>query len=340
MDLDSDNDTFMHDGNVIASTEVHETSLNAVPDFNRLQRETSQSTRPRGSVPLPTGSPLKGIGAKRDDEVFDQHLTKRRDAPRPAKHSKLPYATLQTGLVYDVRMRFHVEPEPTEEDIHPEDPRRIHAIFESFVHAGLAWADGSKGPSNDYYMGRIDVRKVTKEEVCLVHASAHWDWVQSISTWSDDELKNPRQHPDVDKMDSIYVSTLTPYCAALSAGGAIEAARAVMLGKVKNVFAVIRPPGHHAEREDAKGFCFYDNVSIATKVCQREFGERCRKVFILDWDVHHGNGIQQANYSDPNVLYISLHLHMKGHFYPERSYRDNRTRYGDHLHCGTGSTLR
>lgn len=102
-------------------------------------------------------------------------------------------------------------------------------------------------------------------------------------------------------MDSVYISPLTPYCAALSAGGAIEACRAVMLGKVKNVFAVIRPPGHHAEREDAKGFCFYDNVSIATKVCQREFGERCRKVFILDWDVHHGNGIQQANYDDPNV---------------------------------------
>lgn len=112
-----------------------------------------------------------------------------------------------------------------------------------------------------------------------------------------------------------------------------------MLGRVKNVFAVIRPPGHHAEREDVKGFCFYDNVSIATKVCQREFGESCRKVMILDWDVHHGNGIQQANYSDPNVLYVSLHVHINGKFYPEQSYRDRRPPYGDHLHCGQGAGM-
>lgn len=112
-----------------------------------------------------------------------------------------------------------------------------------------------------------------------------------------------------------------------------------MLGKVKNVFAVIRPPGHHAEREDAKGFCFFDNVSIATKVCQREFGEQCRKVLIVDWDVHHGNGIQQANYDDPNVLYISLHVHERGRFYPELSYRDGRGPYGDLAHCGSGAGL-
>lgn len=343
MDLDDDLNELgiMHPESVIASTEAFLPPPNSmVGDPNRLAREHSASYRTdRLSTPLSAAHPLKGVGIKREDDVFDQHLTKRRDAPRPAKYPKLPYATSQTGLVYDVRMRFHVEPEPTEDDIHPEDPRRIHAIFEAFVNAGLAWGDGTKGPSNEYYMGRIDVRKVTREEVCLVHTPAHWDFVQSISTWSEEQLKLPRQHPDQRFMDSIYTSSLTPYCAALSAGGAIEAARAVMLGKVKNVFAVIRPPGHHAEREDAKGFCFYDNVSIATKVCQREFGERCRKVFVLDWDVHHGNGIQQANYNDPNVLYISLHLHQRGKFYPEGSYRDDRGPYGDPLHCGSGAGL-
>jgi histone deacetylase 6 len=340
MDLDGDLDTLMHDGEVIASTEAHASpSRSTANELKKLERERSGSNRSaRDSVPRSKGLLLKGAGIKRGEDVFDYQLTKRRDAPKPAKYQQLPYATAQTGLVYDVRMRFHVEPEPTEDDIHPEDPRRIHAIFESFVDAGLAWGDGTKGPSNEYYMGRIDVRKVTKEEVCLVHTEAHWDWIQSVSDWSEDELKEPVQHPG-HKMDSVYLSTLTPYCAALSAGGAIEACRAVMLGKVKNVFAVIRPPGHHAEREDAKGFCFYDNVSIATKVCQREFGEHCRKVFILDWDVHHGNGIQQANYDDPNVLYISLHVHERGRFYPECSYRDHRGPYGDHLHCGRGAGL-
>lgn len=262
----------------------------------------------------------------------------RKDGPKPAKFAHLPYATSQTGLIYDVRMRFHVEHEPSEDDVHPEDPRRIHAIYEAFVRAGLVWRQGDPGPAGEYYMGRIDTRMVTREEVCLVHTIQHWNWIQSLNSKNPDDLKEEQQHPP-ERTDSIYLSKSTPYCAGLSAGGAIEACRALVLGKVKNVFAIIRPPGHHAEREDAKGFCFYDNVSIATKVCQREFGERCRKVFILDWDVHHGNGIQQANYSDPNVLYISLHVHKGGQFYPELSYRDNRRNYGDHLHCGEGAGL-
>ncbi|KAF2716814.1 histone deacetylase [Polychaeton citri CBS 116435] len=254
------------------------------------------------------------------------------DAPRPPRFAPLPYSTSTTGLVYDVRMRFHVEPEPDDE-IHPEDPRRIHAIFEAFVQAGLAW-NGRGQPHSQYQMGRIDARLVTKQEVCLVHTDEHWEWVQQLAHKTIDELVL-----EAKPLDSIYMSPSTPYCAALSAGGAIEACRAVMLGQVKNVFAVIRPPGHHAEREDAKGFCFFDNVSIATKVCQREFGDQCRRVFILDWDVHHGNGIQQANYDDPNVLYISLHVHLKGRYYPELSYKDGRGPYGDHVHCGEGAGL-
>lgn len=94
--------------------------------------------------------------------------------------------------------------------------------------------------------------------------------------------------------------------------------------------AVIRPPGHHAEHSKPSGFCFFNNVCVAAKVCQRDFPESCRKILILDWDVHHGNGVQQAFYSDPNVLYVSLHVHMNGKFYPAGD-------YGDHLHCGDGA---
>ena len=339
MDLDDSTDILMHEDDVIASTEPHgpfiQTTTNSLLKPEHDDPEDKVEPEP---AQKPSGFPLKGEGVKREADVYDHHLTKRKDGPRPPKFEPLPYATSQTGLVYDVRMRFHVEAVPTEDDVHPEDPRRIHAIFESFVDAGLAWREGRAGPSNEYYMGRIDARQVTKEEVCLVHTEQHWDWIQQISTMPDDDLIEPQQHLG-HRMDSVYLSRMTPFCAALSAGGAIEACRAVMFGKVKNVFAVIRPPGHHAEREDAKGFCFYDNVSIATKVCQREFGEHCRKVFILDWDVHHGNGIQQANYDDPNVLYISLHVHEKGRFYPECSYRDKRGPYGDHQHCGRGTGL-
>lgn len=337
MDVDEPTDVLMHDGDtsIIASTEPHA----QIPTESLSKPEEYDSVNDAAESRKPSEMLLKGEGVKRDDtDVFDYHLTERDYAPRPPKFEALPYSSSQTGLVYDVRMRFHVEAVPTDDDIHPEDPRRIHVIFESFVDAGLAFKKDVTPPSN-YLMGRIDARMVTEEEVCLVHTKQHYDWIQSVAKMTDEDFEDaPQQHPG-HKMDSIYLSRETPFCAALSAGGAIEACRAVMLGKVKNVFAVIRPPGHHAEREDAKGFCFFDNVSIATKVCQREFGERCRKVFILDWDVHHGNGIQQANYDDPNVLYVSLHVHEKGRFYPECSYRDRRGPYGDHLHCGNGAGL-
>lgn len=133
-------------------------------------------------------------------------------------------------------------------------------------------------------------------------------------------------------MDSIYLSKNSPMCARLSAGGAIEACRAILNSQIKNAIAVIRPPGHHAEHDTAMGFCFFNNVPIAAKACQKEFGEKCRKILILDWDVHHGNGVQQAFYDDPNVLYISLHVHQGGRFYPSGD-------YGDHLHCGEGRGL-
>ena len=336
MEVDESTDVLMRDNDdeVIASTELA-THLQRAQVF-KVEDDSSDDTESEARKPSVT--PLRGEGIKRDEEIFDYQYTKLENAPRPPKREALPYSSSQTGLVYDVRMRFHVEAVPTEDDIHPEDPRRIHAIYESLVAAGLAYKKDVTPPS-DWLMGRIDTRMVTEEEVRLVHTKDHWDWVQSIVEMTDEDFEShPEQHPG-HRMDSIYLSRQTPLCAALSAGGAIEACRAVMLGKVKNVFAVIRPPGHHAEREDAKGFCFFDNVSIATKVCQREFGEDCRKVFILDWDVHHGNGIQQANYDDPNVLYISLHVHERGRFYPELSYRDKRGPYGDHLHCGAGAGL-
>ena len=83
--------------------------------------------------------------------------------------------------------------------------------------------------------------------------------------------------------DSIYLNVTTFGCALLSAGGAIETCRAVTSRRVKNAIAVIRPPGHHAECNQPMGFCIFDNVSIAAKVCQSDYPETCRKILILDW---------------------------------------------------------
>ncbi|KAG8850391.1 Histone deacetylase hda1 [Tulasnella sp. 330] len=129
---------------------------------------------------------------------------------------------------------------------------------------------------------------------------------------------------------SLYVHPKTPEAALLSGGGVIEAALAVARRQVKTSFANVRPPGHHAEPEEHMGFCFFNNVAIATKVVQLETS--IRRIMILDWDVHHGNGTQRAFYDDPSVLYISLHRYEEGSFYPSGS-------FGSMEACGEGAGL-
>lgn len=208
-------DIVMHEDDVINSTEQQPLFSQSIADISPKSQkddELYESSQKQA---------LRGDGLKREASIFDYPLTKDKPAPRPAKFSALPYASSQTGLVYDVRMRFHVEPEQSEDDLHPEDPRRIHAIFESFADAGLAWRQGANEPAHDFYMGRIDTRLVTREEVCLVHTRDHWNWVQDLINVPEDLLVKHQQHPG-SGMDSVYMSRQTPFCAALSAGGAIE----------------------------------------------------------------------------------------------------------------------
>ena len=89
------------------------------------------------------------------------------------------------------------------------------------------------------------------------------------------------------------------------AGAATHAVDQVMSGRVRNAFAAIRPPGHHAEQQTAMGFCFFNNAAIAARHAQAVHG--IERVAIIDWDVHHGNGTQDIFWSDPSVLYVSTH---------------------------------
>ncbi|HEX3032918.1 MAG TPA: histone deacetylase [Bacillota bacterium] len=110
--------------------------------------------------------------------------------------------------------------------------------------------------------------------------------------------------------------------ALLAAGGSLAAVDAVMEKKVDNVMALIRPPGHHALRDKGGGFCLLNNVAIAAKYAQKKYG--LERVFILDWDVHHGNGLQSIFYDDPSVLYFSVH---QDGIYPRTGWSDE---------CGAG----
>jgi acetoin utilization deacetylase AcuC-like enzyme len=93
--------------------------------------------------------------------------------------------------------------------------------------------------------------------------------------------------------------------ALLAAGGAMTAVNAVLAGEVRNVYALVRPPGHHSTPDQAMGFCYFNNVAIAARHAQERHG--LQRIAILDWDVHHGNGTQAAFVDDPSVLFISLH---------------------------------
>ncbi|KAF4291467.1 hypothetical protein LV165_005248 [Aspergillus fumigatus] len=238
----------------------------------------------------------------------------------------LPLASLPSGLCYDVQMRYHCEVRPTA-DVHPEDPRRIYYIYKELCRAGLVDDPESSRPLVARPLKRIHARNATEAEISLIHTPDHFAFVESTKDMSDDELI-ALEHT----RDSIYFNKLTFASSLLSAGGAIETCLAVATRKVKNAIAVIRPPGHHAEHDKTMGFCLFNNVSIAARVCQNKLGESCRKILIVDWDVHHGNGIQKAFYDDPNVLYISLHVYQDGKFYPGGD-------EGDWDHCGADAGI-
>ena len=250
---------------------------------------------------------------------------------------------LPTGVCYDVRMKMHMNADFSPGAHHPEDPRRVHEIFEAFKRTGLIYT----GPEEDAarilkevptrYMWRIPVRMATREEICLAHSADHLAWVEKIEKLSTAELRELTKRYDQGR-ESLYVGAMSHTVARLSAGGAIETCKNVAAGVVKNAFAVIRPPGHHAEYDHPMGFCFFNNVPVAVRVCQKEYPETCRKVLILDWDVHHGNGVQNIFYDDPNVLYISLHVYQNGQFYPGQP-PNPMTPDGGIEHCGMGMGL-
>ena len=113
-----------------------------------------------------------------------KRLVKGLHAPVTPKSVALPYASSRTGLVYDARMRFHVEPTPRDEDMHPEDPRRIYEVYMELLQAGLIDDPTSPDLTGPYVLLRIPVRSATREEICAVHSEVAFDFVMSLKSWS------------------------------------------------------------------------------------------------------------------------------------------------------------
>ncbi|KAF7782606.1 hypothetical protein Agabi119p4_1982 [Agaricus bisporus var. burnettii] len=210
---------------------------------------------------------------------------------------KPPVANYTVGYVYSSEMTTHLK---LGDDPHPEQPQRIVRIWKML--------------SDYHYIKRmlwLPIRPVTREEALLVHTEDHWDKVQAIQYMTDQQIVDSEAYYE---QLSLYVMAGTTRAALLSCGGVIEAALAVAQGRLKKTLAIVRPPGHHAEPDEHMGFCFFNNIAVAARVVQQL--TPIKKILILDWDVHHGNGTQRAFNDDPSVLYMSLHRYEQGNFYP------------------------
>lgn len=233
----------------------------------------------------------------------------------PACTPKVHYTPLKTGLCYDVRMRYHAKIFTSYFEYigpHPEDPRRIYRIYKILAENGLI-NDPTLSGVDDLgdLMLKIPVRAATSEEILQVHTKEHLEFIESTEKMSREQLLK-----ETEKGDSVYFNNDSYASARLPCGGAIEACKAVVEGRVKNSLAVVRPPGHHAEPQAAGGFCLFSNVAVAAKNILKNYPESVRRIMILDWDIHHGNGTQKSFYQDDQVLYISLHRFEIGKYYP------------------------
>ncbi|BFZ55609.1 Histone deacetylase hda1 [Savitreella phatthalungensis] len=280
-----------------------------------LQEKDAQST---GSPAMNAASTANGSTA---DVASEQDTAERPNGTVVAIKRIVDHRDLPSGVCYDARMRFHSIIDPL--DSHPEDPRRIYRIYKKLEEAGLVGPASTTDEDSPRVMKRIPVREVLKEEVLLAHDLAHWESMLATAHMTYDQLMRFSTFSD-----SVYFNNESAYCARLAAGGTIETIKAVCEGRVKNAFAIVRPPGHHCEPDVASGFCLFNNVAVAVKTTMKN-DPSIKKVLILDWDVHHGNGTQTAFYDDPNVLFISIHRYENATFYPGGT-------YGNLDRCGRG----
>uniref|UniRef100_A0A7N8XS59 histone deacetylase n=1 Tax=Mastacembelus armatus TaxID=205130 RepID=A0A7N8XS59_9TELE len=269
------------------------------------------------AVPILRSSSSSGVGSG-----LGIHRPLSRTQSSPASTSlalpekPLTCSCVYAGLVYDSQMLKH-QCTCGDNSSHPEHAGRIQSIWSRLQERGL------RGQCEVCIRGR----KATLEELQSVHTERH---VLLYGTNPLNRLKLDNRKlagilsqrtflmlscggVGVDN-DTIWNESHTSTASRMAAGSVIELAFRVAKRELKNGFAVVRPPGHHADPSNPMGFCYFNSVAIAAKQLQQKLS--VSKILIVDWDVHHGNGTQEIFYSDPSVLYISLHRYDDGNFFP------------------------
>ncbi|XP_070611498.1 polyamine deacetylase HDAC10-like isoform X3 [Erythrolamprus reginae] len=202
-----------------------------------------------------------------------------------------------TALVYDGEMTNHklLWEDP---NCNLEVPERLSSCYDRLQHYNLIERCIS-----------VSAREGTESEIMLIHSMDYVEIVKSTEKMEKEEL----QKVSAD-YDAVYFHPTTYHCAKLAVGATLQLVDAVMSGKARNGLTLIRPPGHHSQRSEANGFCIFNNVAIAAKYAQRNYG--LQRILIVDWDIHHGQGIQYAFDDDPSVLYFSWHRFEHQNFWP------------------------
>lgn len=183
-----------------------------------------------------------------------------------------------TGLIRDDAYLEHIT-----SDAHPEHPDRLRAVYSILEDQELR-------DRIEY----LQAREATAEEIQWIHTESYYQAIESTRDCGRHQLD-----PDT------HVSSQSYRVAKLAAGGLCVLVDAVCSGRVKSGFALVRPPGHHAETDRGMGFCIYNNIAIAARYAQHR--GLAEKILIVDWDLHHGNGTQHSFESDPSILYFSSH---------------------------------
>ncbi len=184
---------------------------------------------------------------------------------------------MPVGVVYDELYLGHDTGE------HPENGKRLLAAVRRLQRFGL-WDE----------LVKLETRSASQEELMLAHSRQHVDRIRLMA-----EAGGGMADADT------VVSAASYEAAAGAAGALISAVEAVTRGDVESAFALVRPPGHHATRNAAMGFCLFNNVAVGAAYALEKLG--LERVFILDWDVHRGNGTQDIFAAEPRVKYVSIH---------------------------------